>query len=67
MQTIPRTIAECNPLSAMVAAVRLVTQGTASTGSWPLEHPIPATVAYCIVVIAICLPLAVRQFRKAGA
>ncbi len=66
MQLVPRTIAEYNPLSAIVAAMRQVTQGTGSTGSWPLEHPVPATFAYCVLIIAICLPLAVRKFRKAA-
>jgi hypothetical protein len=45
MQTAVRTIAEYNPLSAIVTAMRQVTHGTASTGSWPLEHPVPATIA----------------------
>jgi ABC-2 type transport system permease protein len=66
MQIVPRTIAEYNPLSAIVAAIRQVTQGTMSAGSWPLEHPVPATIAYCTVITAICLPLAVRKFRKAA-
>jgi ABC-2 type transport system permease protein len=65
MQLVPRAIAEYNPLSAVVAAIRQVTQGTVSSGSWPLEHPVPATVVYCVVIIAVCLPLAVRRFRKA--
>jgi ABC-2 type transport system permease protein len=66
MQTVPRAIAEYNPLSAVVAAIRQVTQGTASVGSWPLEHPVPATIAYCTLITAVCLPLAVRKFRSAA-
>jgi ABC-2 type transport system permease protein len=66
MQAVPRAIAEYNPLSAVVAAIRQVTQGTASAGSWPLEHPVPATIAYCTLITAVCLPLAVRKFRAAA-
>jgi ABC-type polysaccharide/polyol phosphate export permease len=50
MQLVPRTIAEYNPLSAIVAAIRQVTQGTG--------------VAYCTLITVICLSLAVRKFRK---
>ncbi|WP_406131393.1 ABC transporter permease [Streptomyces sp. NBC_00989] len=62
MQVIPRTIAEYNPIAVLVAAVRQVAQGTKSSGSWPLEHPVISLVAYCAVIIAVCLPLAVKKF-----
>jgi len=64
MRLIPRTIAEYNPLSAIVAAIRHLSQGTSSAGSWPLEHPVTAAIAYCAFITAVCLPLAVREFRK---
>jgi len=66
MSTVPRTLAEYNPLSALVAAVRGLTQGTASTGSWPLEHPVPASVAFCLAITAVCLPLTVHLFARAS-
>ncbi|WP_329529411.1 ABC transporter permease [Streptomyces sp. NBC_01462] len=62
MSAIPHTIAEYNPISVLVAAVRQVAQGTKSSGSWPLEHPVVSIVAYCAVIIAVCLPLAVKRF-----
>jgi ABC-2 type transport system permease protein len=64
MRLVPRTIADYNPLSAIVAAIRQVTQGTNSGGSWPLQHPVIAAVAYCALITAICLPLAVRKFSR---
>ncbi|MEV4704981.1 ABC transporter permease [Actinoplanes sp. NPDC049316] len=64
MSLVPRVIGEYNPLSAIVAAVRHLTQGTTTTGSWPLEHPVPAAVLYCVVLIAVCLPLALRAFAR---
>jgi ABC-2 type transport system permease protein len=64
MKTIPRVIGEWDPLSALVAAVRHVTQGTNAHGSWQLEHPVPAMIIWCLVIIGICVPLALRRFKN---
>ena len=66
MNTVLRTFGEWNPLSAVVAAMRQVTQGTHTTGSWPLEHPVPAMLIYCTLIIGICVPLTVRKFKRAA-
>jgi ABC-2 type transport system permease protein len=66
MKAIPRAIGQWDPISAFVAAMRHVSQGTQSHGSWQLEHPIPAMIAWCAVIIAVCVPLALRRFRTAG-
>jgi ABC-2 type transport system permease protein len=67
MKLIPRAIAEWDPLSALVAAVRQVCQGTKSSGSLQLDHPVPAMIAWCVLLIAVCVPLALRRFRTANA
>jgi ABC-2 type transport system permease protein len=67
MKLVPRAIAEWDPLSALVAAVRQVCQGTQSRGSLQLDHPVPATVAWCLLIIVVCVPLALRRFRTASA
>lgn len=64
MALVPRTIAEWNPISTLVAAVRLLTQDVHATGSWPLEHPVVSMVAWCLVMIAVCVPIALRRFRE---
>jgi ABC transporter DrrB family efflux protein len=64
MKAVPRAIGEWDPLSALVAAVRQVCQGTRSGGSWQLDHPVPAMVCWCLMITAICVPLALRRFRK---
>jgi ABC-type polysaccharide/polyol phosphate export permease len=64
MKEVPRAIGEWDPLSALVAAVRHITQGTTATGSWPLEHPVSAMVLWCLGIIAVCVPLAVRRFNN---
>ena len=67
MKLVPRAIAEWDPLSALIAAVRQVCQGTPSGGSLQLDHPVPAMIAWCVLLIAICVPLALRRFRTASA
>ena len=66
MNAVLRAFGEYNPLSAIVAAIRQVTQGTRTSGSWPLEHPVPAMLIYCALIIGICVPLTVRKFKQAA-
>ena len=67
MRLVPLTIAEWDPLSALVAAVRQVCQGTKSSGSLQLDHPVPAMIAWCLLIIAVCVPLALHRFRTLSA
>jgi len=64
MRLVPRVIGEWDPLSALVAAVRHVTQGTNSSGSWQLVHPVLAMVGWCALVMVVCVPLALRRFAR---
>jgi len=64
MPLIPRTIAYWDPISALVAAVRLLTEGVHSSGSWQLVHPVQAMVLWCLAILAICVPLALRRFNR---
>jgi ABC-type multidrug transport system permease subunit len=64
MKTVPRAIGEWDPLSSLVAAVRQICQGTPSSGSWQLMHPVPAMIGWCGLITAVCVPLALHRFRK---
>jgi ABC transporter DrrB family efflux protein len=64
MSAIPRAIAEWDPISALVASVRGLTEGYHSSGSWQLAHPELAMVLWCLVILAICVPLALRRFNR---
>jgi ABC-2 type transport system permease protein len=64
MAAIPRAIGEWDPISPMVAAMRQLTQGVHSSGSWPLEHPIAGSLIWGTILIAACVPLALRRFKK---
>jgi ABC-type multidrug transport system permease subunit len=64
MDAIPRAIAEWDPISALVASVRGLTQGVHTGGSWQLDHPEVAMVLWSVLIMAICVPLALRRFNR---
>jgi ABC-2 type transport system permease protein len=65
MDAIPRAIAEWDPISALVASVRgLTTPGAHVGGSWQLAHPEVAMALWCVVIMGICVPLALRRFNR---
>jgi ABC-2 type transport system permease protein len=65
MDAIPRAIADWDPISALVATVRsLTTPGVHTAGSWQLDHPELAMVGWCVLLLAICVPLALRHFNR---
>lgn len=62
-----RTIAEWNPLSAMVAATRqLFGNPTSHPTAWPLQHPIIASIASSLAIITIFSAIAIRRYRTMG-
>jgi ABC transporter DrrB family efflux protein len=64
MDAVPRAIAQWDPISALVAAVRALTQGTHSSGSWQLQHPELAMALWCVLILAVAMPLALRRFNR---
>jgi ABC-2 type transport system permease protein len=65
MDAVPRAIADWDPISALVASVRaLTTPAFHSGGSWQLDHPEVAMVGWCVILLAICVPLALRRFNR---
>jgi ABC-2 type transport system permease protein len=61
-----QTVAEWNPVSAVVAAVRtLFGNPTAlpADAAWPLQHPVAAALAWSLAILAVSGPLCVRRFR----
>lgn len=68
MPAVLRVIADWNPLSATVAATRLLfgNPGTTYTGSaWPQQHPIVASIGFSLALLIIFAPLAVHRYRTA--
>jgi ABC-2 type transport system permease protein len=64
MDAVPRAIAQWDPISALVGTVRSLTEGVHATGSWQLVHPELAMAAWSLVIIAVCMPLALRRFNR---
>jgi ABC-2 type transport system permease protein len=67
MPTWLRAIADWNPVSAVVAACRQLwgNPGVAS-GSWPLQHPVVATLAWSLLLLAVFVPAAVHRYQVFG-
>ena len=64
MDLIPRVIAEWDPVSSLVATSRSLTTHLHSSGSLQLDHPELAMVAWCLILLAVCVPLALRRFNR---
>ncbi|WP_306319345.1 MULTISPECIES: ABC transporter permease [unclassified Streptomyces] len=63
-----RTLAEWNPISAVATAVRDLF-GNAPVphdAAWPVTHPVAGSLAWCAVLLAVCVPLAVRRYARGG-
>jgi ABC-2 type transport system permease protein len=63
-----RVFAEWNPVSAVAQAVRELFGNTGSLPEpdvWSLAHPVAYSVIWVGIILAIFIPLSVRQYRKA--
>lgn len=66
MPTWLRIIADWNPVSALAAAIRDLfgNPGAPTDGTWQLEHPVPATMAWAVLLLAVFVPLCTRRFAR---
>jgi ABC-2 type transport system permease protein len=61
-----QAVAEWNPVSAVIAAVRTLfgnPTATPADAAWPLRHPVVAAIAWCVAILAVAVPLTVWRFR----
>ncbi len=66
MPTVLRTIAEWNPISSLVQAVRQLwgNAGPASPDSaLPLHYPVLSTILWCVGLTVLLAPLSLKAFR----
>ncbi|MEV0321873.1 ABC transporter permease [Streptomyces sp. NPDC050658] len=63
-----RTVADWNPISAVATAVRdLFGNAPVPTDAgWPVTHPVAGSLLWCAVLLALCVPLAVRRYANGG-
>ena len=68
MPALVRAIAEWNPISAMVAAARDLfgNESVFVYESWPMENPVLAALIWCVLIIAVFAPLAIRKYKAAA-
>ncbi|MFH8408918.1 ABC transporter permease [Streptomyces sp. NPDC018019] len=61
-----RPLAEWNPVSAVVTACRTLWGNPVVTGTgFPADHPVLVTAGTLAVLLAVCVPLSLRAYRKA--
>jgi ABC-2 type transport system permease protein len=61
-----QAITNWNPASAVTAAARQLWDNpnpSASISAWPMQHPIEASLAWSVLILAVAAPLASRYFR----
>ncbi|MFN2488709.1 MAG: ABC transporter permease [Actinomycetota bacterium] len=64
-----QTFAEWNPVSAVAQAAREAFGNTGSLpppDAWPLQNPMAYTFIWVGIILAVFVPLAVRQYNKAA-
>jgi ABC transporter DrrB family efflux protein len=62
-----RVIAEWNPISSLVQAVRQLWGNTPPVGgdaALPLQHPVLSTLIWTVLITLVVAPLAIRTFRR---
>lgn len=66
MPAVVATIAEWNPVSAVVAALRslLSADPGVAGGAWPMQHPVLAAWLWIAALFALSVPLAVRRYAS---
>ncbi|MEU1995224.1 ABC transporter permease [Nocardia gamkensis] len=68
LPTALRVIAEWNPVSALTQATRDLFGNTSplapTSDSWPLRHPVITSLVWVVVIMAVFVPLALRQYKK---
>lgn len=62
-----RTVADWNPISAMVAACRQLFGDPASpSNAWPLTHPVIAATAWSVLILAVFATLSIQRYQAAS-
>ena len=67
MGPVLRTIAEWNPISALVQAIRELWGNTVPAppdAALPLQYPVVATLIWTLALTAVLAPLSIRAFKK---
>jgi len=70
LPTVLRTFAEWNPVSAVAQAARELFGNTSPVAPapevWSLQHPVLYTLIWVAIILAVFVPLSVRQYKRAA-
>jgi len=61
------SIANWNPVSAVASACRTLfgnPNPSSTIHAWPMQHPVEAALAWSLLILVICMPLAGRLYRR---
>ena len=65
-----KTFANWNPVSALTQTAREQFGNTSAQlpvpDAWPMQHPLPYTLFWVVVILAVFVPLSIRQFGRAA-
>ncbi|GAB2524711.1 ABC transporter permease [Nocardia heshunensis] len=68
LPTVLRVVAEWNPVSAVTQATRDLFGNTSPMGPaqdvFPMQHPVATTFLWIVVILAIFVPLALKQYKR---
>ncbi len=68
--TVLRVIAEWNPVSSLAQAVRELFGNTSPLAPppevWSLQNPVAYSLVWVVIILAIFVPLSVRQYKRAA-
>jgi ABC-2 type transport system permease protein len=67
MPSLLRLIANWNPVSAVTAGLRVMfgdPNPSSTVHAWPMQHPVAASVAWSLVILAVAVPTAAHLFRS---
>jgi ABC-2 type transport system permease protein len=62
-----QTIANWNPVSAVASACRELfgnPNPSATIPAWPMQHPVEASIIWSLAMLAVCVPLAARLYKR---
>ena len=65
-----KAFADWNPVSAVTQAARELFGNTSASlpppDVWSMQHPVPYTLIWVVLILAIFVPLSVRQYQRAA-
>ncbi|SEF17472.1 ABC transporter permease [Jiangella alba] len=66
MPAVVQAIAEWNPVSAIASGARELfgNQSLVQSDAWPMQHSVAAALLWCLLIVAVFAPLAVRKYKK---